>query len=50
MNSSPSDLMSYYSLAKKHFKYKESIGDLFYGFKVQSMTGKAYDNVHEASI
>ena len=29
MNSSPSDLMSYCSCAKKNFKYKESVGDLF---------------------
>ena len=31
MNSSPSDLMSYCSWAKKNSSYRESIGDSFYG-------------------
>ena len=31
MSSSPSDLMSYCSWAKKNYGYRESIGDYFYG-------------------
>ena len=31
MNSSPSDLMSYCSWAKKYSEYRKSIGDYFYG-------------------
>ena len=32
VNSSPSDLMSYCSWAKKISRYRESIGELFLGF------------------
>ena len=36
MNNSLSDLMSYYSWAKKNSRYRESIGDLFCGFTLYS--------------
>ena len=32
MNSNPLDLMNYFSWANKIFRYKKSVGDLFYRF------------------